>query len=128
MIPEWNGGIHMNNENNVSSRKATISLKISEFEVPPMQDLLIIGRKAPIGPEAVRRMAQALSPEQFALVKMDHPKIEAVLLRNSLLQMIDEKVLMNIILEEAERMISDTMVLRSELKIAISVQREVDLL
>ncbi|MED4582034.1 hypothetical protein [Brevibacillus choshinensis] len=115
-------------ENNVSSRKATLTLKISEFEVPPMQDMLIIGRKAPIGPEAVRRMAEALSPEQFTLIKMDHPKIEAVLLRNSLLQMIDEKLLMNIILEEAERMISDSMVLRSELKIAISVQREVDLL
>ncbi len=27
------------------SRKATLSLKISEFEVPPMQDLLIIGKK-----------------------------------------------------------------------------------
>lgn len=115
-------------ENNVSSRKATLTLKISEFEVPPMQDMLIIGRKAPIGPEAVRRMAEALSPEQFTLIKMDHPKIEAVLLRNSLLQMIDEKLLMNIILEEAERMISDSMVLRSELKIAVSVQREVDLL
>ncbi|MDF2684076.1 MAG: hypothetical protein K0R47_5266 [Brevibacillus sp.] len=115
-------------ENNVSSRKATLTLRISEFEVPPMQDMLIIGRKAPIGPEAVRRMAEALSPEQFTLIKMDHPKIEAVLLRNSLLQMIDEKLLMNIILEEAERMISDSMVLRSELKIAMSVQREVDLL
>ncbi|WNC12565.1 hypothetical protein [Brevibacillus brevis] len=115
-------------ENNVSSRKATLTLKISEFEVPPMQDLLIIGRRAPIGPEAVRRMAEALSPEQFTLIKMDHPKIEAVLLRNSLLQMIDEKRLMTIILEEAERMISDSMVLRSELKIAMSVQREVDLL
>ncbi|KQL44365.1 hypothetical protein AN963_23470 [Brevibacillus choshinensis] len=115
-------------ENNVTSRKATLTLKISEFEVPPMQDMLIIGRKAPIGPEAVRRMAEALSPEQFTLIKMNHPKIEAVLLRNSLLQMIDEKLLMNIILEEAERMISDSMVLRSELKIAMSVQREVDLL
>lgn len=115
-------------DSNVSSRKATLTLKISEFEVPPMQDMLIIGRRAPIGPEAVRRMAEALSPEQFTLIKMDHPKIEAVLLRNSLLQMIDEKLLMNIILEEAERMISDSMVLRSELKIAMSVQREVDLL
>ncbi len=28
------------------SRKATLSLKISEFEVPPMQDLLIIGKKS----------------------------------------------------------------------------------
>ncbi|MED1784828.1 hypothetical protein P4V43_23620 [Brevibacillus fortis] len=118
----------MASDNNVHSRKATLSLKISEFEVPPMQDLLIIGRKAPIGPEAVRRMADALSPEQFTLLKMNHPKIEAVLLRNTLLQMIDEKLLMKIILEEAERMISDSMVLRSELKIALSVQREVDLL
>ncbi|MED1918167.1 hypothetical protein P4V64_22930 [Bacillus thuringiensis] len=118
----------MASDNNVYSRKATLSLKISEFEVPPMQDLLIIGRKAPIGPEAVRRMADALSTQQFTLLKMNHPKIEAVLLRNTLLQMIDEKLLMKIILEEAERMISDSMVLRSELKIALSVQREVDLL
>ncbi|GEB30969.1 MULTISPECIES: hypothetical protein [Brevibacillus] len=115
-------------DSSVYSRKATLSLKISEFEVPPMQDLLIIGRKAPIGPEAVRRMAEALSPEQFTLLKIDHPKIEAVLLRNSLLQMMDEKLLMKIILEESERMISESMVLRSELKIALSVQREVDLL
>jgi hypothetical protein len=47
-----------------NTRKATLSLKISEFEVPPMQDLLIIGKKAPVGTEAVRRMAEALSPER----------------------------------------------------------------
>lgn len=115
------------NEKMYYSRKATLSLKISEFEVPPMQDLLIIGKKAPIGPEAVKRMAQALSPEQFSVVKLDHEKIEAVLIRNSLLQMLDEQVLMQIILEEADRLISDTMVLRSELKISVSVQREVEL-
>jgi hypothetical protein len=108
------------------SRKATLSLKISEFEVPPMQDLLIIGKKAPIGPEAIRRMAEALSPEQFVVLKIDHPKIEAVLLRQSIIQMFDQDVLLNIILEEAERLISETMVLRSELKIAVSVQREVE--
>jgi hypothetical protein len=109
------------------SRKATLSLKISEFEVPPMQDLLIIGKKAPVGTEAVRRMAEALSPEQFAIIKIDHPKIEAILLWQSIIQMFDKEILVKIILEEAERLISDTMVLRSELKIAVSVQREVEL-
>ena len=109
------------------SRKATLSLQISEFEVPPMQDLLIIGKRAPIGPEAVRRMAEALSPEQFTLIKLDHPKIEAVLLRTSLMEMMDRQLLVNILLEEAERLISDSMVLRSELKIAVTVQREVEL-
>ncbi|UUZ80747.1 hypothetical protein LJK88_38965 [Paenibacillus sp. P26] len=111
----------------VYSRKATLSLKISEFELPPMQDLLIIGKRAPIGPEAVRRMAEALSPEQFTLVKVDHSRIQAVLIRNSLLQMLDQRILMNIVMEEAERLINDTMVLRSELKVSVSVQREVEL-
>lgn len=115
------------NEKNVYSRKATLSLKISEFEIPPMQDLLIIGKRAPIGPEAVRRMSEVLSPGQFTLLKMDHPKIEAVLVRNSLLQMMDKALLMNVIMEETERFFLDTMVLRSELKITVSIQREVDL-
>jgi hypothetical protein len=108
------------------TRKAKLSLKISEFEVPPMQDLLIIGRNAPIGPEAVRRMAQALSPDQFLIIRIDHPKVEAILIRQSLVQMLDQDVLMSIIVEEAERMISDNMVLRSELKIEVFVQREVE--
>ncbi|MDB5055457.1 MAG: hypothetical protein JWM44_3507 [Bacilli bacterium] len=112
-------------EKSYYSRKAKLSLKISEFEVPPMQDLLIIGKNAPIGAEAVRRMAQALSPEQFLIIKIDHPKIEAVLIRQSLIQMLDQDVLVGIILEEAERLISDNMVLRSELKIEVTVQREV---
>ncbi|MFH5182061.1 hypothetical protein ACHHV8_05180 [Paenibacillus sp. TAB 01] len=116
------------NSKNVFSRKATLSLKMSEFEVPPMQDLLVIGRKAPIGPEAVRRMAEALSPEQFTIIKIEHPKVEAVLIRNSLLQMLDKEVLISIVLEEAERLINDTMVIRSELKIEVSVKREVELL
>ncbi|MBB6729431.1 hypothetical protein H7C18_00790 [Cohnella sp. CBP 2801] len=104
-----------------------LSLKISEFEMPPMQDLLIIGKRAPIGPEAVRRMAEALSPDQFSIVRIEHPKIEAVLIRTSLLQMLDERVLVNIIIQEAEALINETMVLRSELKVAVSVQREVDM-
>lgn len=114
-------------DKSIYSRKATLSLNISEFELPPMQDLLIIGKKAPIGPEAVRRMAEALSPEQFTLVKIDHPKVEAVLLRSSLLQILDQELLTKIIMEETEKMISDSMVLRSELKISVQVQREVDL-
>lgn len=104
-----------------------LSLKISEFEMPPMQDLLIIGKKAPIGPEAVRRMAEALSPEQFSILRLDHPKIEAVLVRNSLLDMLDEQNLLRIVMEETEKLISESTVLRSELSIAITVQREVDM-
>lgn len=115
------------NEKMNYSRKALLRLKISEFDMPPMQDMLIIGKKAPIGPEAVRRMAEALSPDQFTIIRVDHAKIEAVLVRNSLLTMMDEPKLVSIVLEEADKLISETAVLRSELKIEMFVQREVDM-
>jgi len=109
------------------SKKAMLSLKISEFDMPPMQDLLIIGRKAPIGPEAVRRMAEALSPEQYSIIQTDHPKVEAILVRTSLSEMLDQETLLNIVLEEADAMFNEMMVLRAELRITVSVQREVEL-
>ncbi|TBL74673.1 hypothetical protein EYB31_25505 [Paenibacillus thalictri] len=109
------------------SRRASLSMKMTEFEMPPMQDLLIIGKRAPIGPEAVRRMAEALSPEQFSILKIDHPKVEGVLIRKSLLEMLDKHLLLEIILEEADRLINESMVLRAELKITVSIQREVEL-
>ena len=31
------------------TKKAGINMRFSEFEMPPMQDALIIGHKAPIG-------------------------------------------------------------------------------
>lgn len=111
----------------IYSRKASLSIKMTEFEVPPMQDLLLIGKKAPIGPEAVRRMAEALSPEQFSIIRIEHPTVEAVLIRNSILEMIEQKTILSIILEEANRLLNARMVLRAELKVAISIQREVDL-
>jgi hypothetical protein len=39
-------------------KKADILIRFSEFEIPPMQDVLIVGRKAPIGPEAARRIGR----------------------------------------------------------------------
>lgn len=109
------------------SRSVSLSLNITEFEMPPMQDLLIIGKKAPIGPQAVRRMADALSPEQFEIIPVEHAKIQAILLRKSLLEMIDRNTLIQIAIEETERIFNEYMVLRSEVKIAIKVNREVQL-
>jgi hypothetical protein len=109
------------------SRKANLSMVISEFELPPMQDLLIIGKQAPVGPEAVMRMAEALSPEQFTVLKIDHPKVEGILIRRSLLEMMDQQLLLEIIMEEADCMVNECMVLRAELKFTMFVEREVEL-
>lgn len=108
-------------------RQAEVSLKFSEFEIPPMQDVLLIGRKAPIGPEAARRMVNALSPEQYDIIPVAEGPLEAILIKKSLLNMVPEEKLLPIILDEGIKVTSETAVTKAKLDLTIVVKRTVDL-
>lgn len=110
-----------------STKKAEITMRISEFEVPPMQDVLLVGRKAPIGPEAARRMVDILSPEQYEIIQIDHPLIEAIVIRKSLIIMIDKDKLIALILEEGGRVANESIIIKAHLNIVLQVSKSIDL-
>lgn len=108
-------------------RKAEMTIRLSEFEIPPMQDALLVGKKAPIGPEAVRRMVDAVSPEQYEIIRLEHQVFEAAVLKRSLLKLLPEEKLLPILLEECERVADERAVVKAQVSIVIQVNRAVDL-
>jgi hypothetical protein len=108
-------------------RKANISIKLSEFEIPPIQDVLLVGRRAPIGPEAVQRMIDVLSPEQYEVLKVDKGPFEAVVIRKSLARLISLDKLLGIILKEGAEVASETAVLKAQVNIVLNINVEVDI-
>jgi len=108
-------------------RKADMTIRLSEFEIPPMQDVLLVGKKAPIGPEAVRRMVDALSPEQYEIIKLDNEVFEAAVLKRSLMKLIPKEKLLPILLEECERVADQQAVVKAQVNIVIQINRAVDL-
>lgn len=108
-------------------RKAEMTIRLSEFEIPPMQDALLVGKKAPIGPEAVRRMVDAVSPEQYEIIRIEHQVFEAAVLKRSLLKLLPEDKLLPILLEECERVADEQAVVKAQVNIVIQVNRAVDL-
>ncbi|NPV28503.1 MAG: hypothetical protein HPY58_02390 [Firmicutes bacterium] len=108
-------------------RRAEMTLRLSEFEVPPMQDLLLVGKKAPIGPEAVRRMVDAVSPQQYEIVHIEHDIFEAVVLKKSLLKFLPREKLLAIVLEEGARLATENTVVKAQVNIVVQVNRAVDL-
>ncbi len=112
---------------NENSRKAEIHMRLTEFEMPPMQDVLIVGKKAPIGPEAARHMADILSPDQYEIVKVEHALVEAVVIRKSLLSMIQREKLVALILEEGEKIANEKMIIKAQLQITLQVIKSVEL-
>lgn len=109
-------------------RKADIAIKLSEFEIPPMQDIMLVGKKAPIGPEAVRQMVDAVSPGQYEIVRLNDQEIfEAVVIKKSLLKLLPKEKLLSVVIEEGNRIASESMVVKAQINITIHVSRTVDL-
>lgn len=111
----------------LSKRKAELNIRFSEFELPPMQDILVIGRRAPIGPEAVRRMVDALAPEQYELIAFENGPVEAVAVRTSLFNWISRDVLLDNLLEEALKINIEKTLLKVKMDLTISIFKEVDI-
>jgi len=115
------------NKYSKNSNTAEINMHLSEFEMPPMQDVLIVGKRAAIGPEAARRMVDILSPDQYIIERIDHPNIEALVIKKSLIGMIPKEKLISLILEEGNRLADDKSIIKVQINITIHVSKSVDL-
>jgi len=108
-------------------RKALFSMKLSEFEIPPIQDVLLIGRRAPIGPEAVKRMIDLMCPGQYEIHLIEEGPLEAVVIRKSLSKMVSNEKLLEIVLNEANKVASETTLLKAQVDIVLAISLEVEL-
>lgn len=110
-----------------NSKKAQINIRLSEFEMPPMQDVLIVGTRAPIGPEAARRMVDILSPDQYEIIKVQHNTIEALVIRKTMLNMLPKDKLIELILEEGGKVANENTIIKAQVNITLQVSKSIDL-
>jgi hypothetical protein len=108
-------------------RKADVTIRLSEFEMPPVQDILLIGRSAPIGPEAARRMMDAVAPDQYVVFPIEDGPIEAVVVRRRLLDLLSKERLIPMLLEEVKRFAPEGLVVKGQITLDIIINRQVSL-
>ncbi|QNB48162.1 hypothetical protein BR63_18945 [Thermanaerosceptrum fracticalcis] len=114
-------------ENTTAIRKAEIKIKMTEFEFPPMQDVVLIGNRAPIGAEAAKRMIDVLAPDQYEVIRLDHFMFEALVIRKSLLQLIPREKLISIILDEGSLVANEDNMVKAQVNIHVEINRMIDL-
>jgi len=98
----------------------------SQFSLPPIQDALVIGRKASIGPHAIAKAFDEMTPGVFQLIMVEHPTIEAVLVRKSDLRKIPETHLVSLILRHAGPIMDETDSLHVSISVEVVVEEEVE--
>ncbi len=104
----------------------TISIQMSfrQCSLPPVQDALILGKKAPVGSEGVVRALQALSPGVYRLIRVKHDVIESILVRESDLRKISEDDLVRVMIQHVGPIMDATDALNVQLDIRVTVNVE----
>ena len=109
----------------MTDKKYNVELTFRKMDLPPVRDALVLGKRAPVGSTGVVRALQAMSPGVFRLIKVDHPLIESVLVREVDLRKVPEDEFLAVVLEEAAAIMDETDALNVEVEVAVKVRRTI---
>jgi hypothetical protein len=112
---------------NQPKRHVTVSLRMTRFELPPVESALIVGRRSGIGSMALEKALAEMMPGTFHRIAVEHPVIEAVILREPHFRRISQEGVIQLLIRHAEGMMDETEALRVTADLVISTSEEIDL-
>lgn len=112
-----------------AARGARIDLKVrlKRFHLPPVQSALAIGRRAGIGSKAMKKALDEMMPGAFQRFELEHPLIEAFIIRDAHLRRIPSERLIPILTRYAESYMADVDTLHFDLDIEVLISESIEL-
>ncbi|NDU87004.1 MAG: hypothetical protein G3I09_02290 [Ferrovum sp.] len=106
----------------VPQRKSFLNTRISEYVVPPIKDMLVLGKDAPIGCIAMRRALELLVKMPFEHIEIKGDDvISDILIRQSLLRRLSREGLMQHVLTHIKPLMGAEEVLHAELDVQVQL-------
>ena len=103
-----------------------MTMEITRFRLPPVESALVVGKRAGIGPKAMEKALAEMVPGAFQLVAIEHPIIEAIIVRSSHLRRVPQDKLVPLIVRNCENLMDDTDMLHFELDIRVRTTEAID--
>lgn len=102
-----------------SEKKIHISARIGEYAIPPLKDMLILGKQAPIGCIAMRRAIELLIKTPFEHIELNDDVISDILVRQHLLRRVSRDALINFVMTQVKPLMGPEEVLHAEIDINV---------
>ncbi|MBN1605874.1 MAG: hypothetical protein JW940_04545 [Polyangiaceae bacterium] len=104
-----------------------LGLTMREFDLPPIGDGVLIGRRAAIGPRGLYEAIDRMLPGAYELVAVEgHAVVEAVIVRSAKLRIVQKKTLVDLFLRHAEALMTESTIIRVDLECEVTVRMELE--
>ena len=83
---------------NISETSFVVNLDFEAINLPPVTDILVLGRKLPQGKYGVLHSFQLISPDVFEMIETnDDPNVEAIIINRGILKKISKEHVLKIL-------------------------------
>jgi hypothetical protein len=102
---------------------ANITARISEYRMPVLRDVLVMGKDAPIGCIAMKRALDLLVKTPYEHIEVDDGVIGDILIRQALLRRVSKQQLMDFVLNHTKPLLGSDEILHMELDIDVHLSQ-----
>ncbi len=99
--------------------KIHISARVFEYAIPPLKDLLVMGKDAPIGCIAMRKALELLVKTPYEHIELNDDVISDILVRQHLLKRISKEQLIGFVLSQVKPLMGQEEVLQVEVDLNV---------
>lgn len=92
---------------------------MGEYAIPPLKDLLVLGKQAPIGCIAMRKAIELLIKAPFEHIELEDDVISDILVRQHLLRRISKEALTDFVLAQIKPLMGAEEIMHAELNVDV---------
>lgn len=84
----------------VSKNTYSVDLSFEQIKLPPVTDILVLGRKTPQGKYGILHSFELISPDVFELIEInedDNPDVEAIIVNKSIISKLPKNKIVSIL-------------------------------
>jgi hypothetical protein len=109
-------------QDNKLTTKYTLRARIREFRIPPIHEGLVLGRRAAIGCNAIRKSLSLLMTYPFAHIELEDEVISDILVREAVLRRIPKEQLIEFVLQRIKPLMDDTEILHLDVETELHLE------
>ena len=99
-----------------------VRVRLKALDIPPIKDGILIGKSAPIGPEAMLRMLKLVGNDRFVHIPIKDDIIADIIIRESVLRKLKEDKLKEFIMNRVKPLMSESELLMLNMDIEVVVE------
>ncbi len=105
--------------------KKHIQMRIRDFKIPIVRDIVVVGAGSPIGPEAMNRALGLMNGRPFERIDVNDATVAAIIVRRDILKRLPIDELKVLILESVKNLMSphEVMMIDIDAELEVEIKR-----